>query len=82
MTEERKKQRYTKALLSVIPIPGPFIEETHQPIILKGEVPSPAHPLSGCHSHPRCTLAIPECAVENPPVRNIGGGHEVACYRV
>ena len=73
---------YTKALLSAIPVPDPFEEETRKRILLKGEVPSPAHPPAGCHFHPRCELAIPECSTEIPQLRDVGGGHQVACMRV
>lgn len=73
---------YTKALLSAVPIPNPVIEKTRFRIILKGEVPSPAHPPTGCHFHPRCGLAISDCSVEIPLLRDIGGGHYVACIRV
>jgi len=73
---------YTKALLSAVPIPKPRIEKTRSRIVLKGEVPSPAHPPTGCHFHPRCELATPECSQERPPLRDVGNGHEVACIRV
>ncbi|MBN1190670.1 MAG: ABC transporter ATP-binding protein [Dehalococcoidales bacterium] len=73
---------YTRALLSAIPIPNPFIEETRRRIVLKGEVPSPANPPPGCHFHPRCQLAGPECKSERPPLRDTGGGHMVSCHRV
>jgi peptide/nickel transport system ATP-binding protein len=73
---------YTKALLSAVPIADPFIEETRQRIILKGEVPSALHPPSGCHFHPRCSIATDECSQVVPPLRDVGGGHEVACIRV
>jgi len=73
---------YTRALLSAIPIPNPKMERTRHRIVLKGEVPSPANPPSGCHFHPRCELAINDCSVEVPPLRDIGGGHYVACLRV
>jgi peptide/nickel transport system ATP-binding protein len=73
---------YTRALLSAIPIPDPFLEESRRRIILKGEVPSPANPPPGCHFHPRCDLAISDCRVERPPLRDVGGGHQVACLRV
>jgi len=73
---------YTRALLSAIPIPNPKIERTRHRIVLKGEVPSPANPPPGCHFHPRCELAINDCSVGVPPLRDIGGGHYVSCLRV
>ena len=73
---------YTRALLSAIPIADPFVEEKRERIILKGEVPSPLNPPSGCSFHPRCFMAIPECSNEVPPLREIGGEHQVACIRV
>lgn len=73
---------YTQALLSAIPIPDPKAEKTRQRIVLKGEVPSPANPPPGCHFHPRCELATGDCSVEIPPLRDIGGGHYVACLKV
>jgi len=73
---------YTQALLSAIPIPDPRVEKTRKRIILKGEVPSPVNPPSGCHFHPRCHMAIDECSKERPPLRDIGNGHYVACIRV
>jgi len=73
---------YTKALLSAIPIPDPIAERTRTRIILKGEVPSPIMPPPGCHFHPRCSMAIPECANTRPPLRDVGNGHLVACIRV
>jgi peptide/nickel transport system ATP-binding protein len=73
---------YTKALLSAVPIPDPFLEEKRERILLKGEVPSPLNPPSGCPFHPRCSEAIPECSEFNPQLKDIGNGHEVACLRV
>ena len=73
---------YTRALLSAIPIADPFVEETRERIILKGEVPSPLNPPPGCPFHPRCFMAIPECSQAVPPLRTISAGHEVACIRV
>ncbi len=73
---------YTKALLSAVPIADPFVEEKRERIILKGEVPSPLNPPSGCSFHPRCAYAKPECSQIIPPLRDIGGGHEVACLQV
>jgi oligopeptide/dipeptide ABC transporter ATP-binding protein len=73
---------YTKALLSAIPIPNPFLEKTRTRIILKGEVPSPANPPPGCHFHPRCSMAGPECKAERPPLKDVGNGHLVGCIKV
>jgi oligopeptide/dipeptide ABC transporter ATP-binding protein len=73
---------YTKALLSAIPIADPFVEESRERIILKGEVPSPLNPPLGCSFHPRCFMAIPECSQAVPPLREISDGHQVACIRV
>jgi oligopeptide/dipeptide ABC transporter ATP-binding protein len=73
---------YTKALLSAVPIPNPHIERTRQRIVLKGEVPSPANPPSGCHFHPRCDFAKTECMEVKPQLVDIGNGHEVACFRL
>ncbi|MBN1177041.1 MAG: ATP-binding cassette domain-containing protein [Dehalococcoidales bacterium] len=73
---------YTRALLSAVPIADPFVEETRERIILKGEVPSPLNPPPGCSFHPRCFMAVPECSQAIPPLRDVGGGHEVACIRV
>jgi oligopeptide/dipeptide ABC transporter ATP-binding protein len=73
---------YTKALLSAVPIPDPFVEAMRERIILEGDVPSPMNPPSGCVFHPRCRVAIPECSETIPPLRSVGGGHEVACIRV
>jgi peptide/nickel transport system ATP-binding protein len=73
---------YTKALLSAVPIADPFVEEKRERIILKGEVPTPLNPPPGCSFHPRCFMAAPECRQAVPPLHDVGGGHEVACFRV
>ncbi len=73
---------YTRALLSAVPIADPVVEETRERIILKGEVPSPLNPPAGCSFHPRCFMAIPECAEAVPPLRDVGDDHYVACIRV
>ncbi|MCX7912075.1 MAG: ABC transporter ATP-binding protein [Dehalococcoidales bacterium] len=72
---------YTKALLSAVPVPDPKVEKTRRRIILKGEVPSPATPPPGCHFHPRCEIATGECTEHVPPLRDVGGGHYVACFK-
>jgi oligopeptide transport system ATP-binding protein len=73
---------YTKALLSAVPVPNPIIEKKRARVVLKGEVPSPAHPPNGCHFHPRCSIASAECQTTIPPLRSVGGTHQVACLKV
>ena len=73
---------YTKALLSSVPIPDPFLEEERHHFSLRGEVPSARNPPSGCKYHPRCPIAIEECSHVTPALHDIGNNHEVACLRV
>ncbi len=73
---------YTRALLSAVPIPDPKVEAQRQRVILSGDVPSPANPPSGCVFRTRCPMAIDRCAEEVPAMRDLGGGHYVACIRV
>ena len=74
---------YTLALISAVPVPDPFIEETRKRIILKGQIPSPLHPPSGCPFHPRCMNANSDCSRIAPALRDINGkGHQVACIRI
>ena len=76
---------YSVALLSAVPIPDPVIESRRRRIILKGDVPSPVNPPSGCRFHTRCwlreRLGNPErCTTEDPRLRTLAAGHEVACH--
>jgi oligopeptide/dipeptide ABC transporter ATP-binding protein len=74
---------YTVALLSAIPDPDP--RHRKKRIILKGDIPSPANPPSGCRFHTRCwlreRLGNPErCVAETPELRDLEAGHAVACH--
>jgi oligopeptide transport system ATP-binding protein len=79
---ENPQHPYTKALLSAVPIPDPALEAGREPIVLKGEVPSPLNPPSGCVFHPRCPIAISECQGMVPDLREVRPGHWAACIRV
>jgi peptide/nickel transport system ATP-binding protein len=73
---------YTQALLDAAPIPDPRVERARAPRALKGEIPSPLTPPTGCVFHTRCPLADEECRREVPKVRQIGPRHTVACHKV
>jgi oligopeptide transport system ATP-binding protein len=69
---------YTKALLPLCPIPDP--DATIQQVPLKGEVPSPVNPPTGCRFHPRCQEAKTVCGDLEPELVEIKPGHQVACH--
>jgi len=69
---------YTVSLLSAIPQPVP--DRARRRIVLTGDVPSPVHPPSGCHFHPRCFMATERCRVEDPPLIEVAPGHTTACH--
>ena len=69
---------YTKALLSAIPIPDPTLKRKR--IILKGDIPSPSNPPSGCRFHTRCPYAKDICSQKVPEFKKSSEGHEVACH--
>ena len=71
---------YTIALLSAIPVPDPTVKRDR--IILKGDVPSPVNPPSGCRFHTRCPKVQGICKEQDPEFKDIGNGHFVACHLV
>lgn len=79
---ENPMHPYTQLLLNAVPIPDPEIEKTRAHEIIKGEIPSPINPPSGCVFHPRCPSAVDSCKKEFPPLRELKPGHWVACSQV
>lgn len=75
----RPRHPYTKALLATAPIPDPTVRRGR--IILKGDIPSPLDPPSGCVFRTRCPYAAPICAENRPPDEAVGPDHFVACVR-
>lgn len=71
---------YTKALISVIPVPNPRLRRER--IILQGETPNPIDVPPGCRFHPRCPIAQPNCKVQDPAWREYAPGHWAACDEI
>jgi len=76
------KHPYTISLLSAVPIPDPAVDRTRKRIMLKGDVPSPINPPSGCPFHTRCQMAVEECKTTEQELRLIDDEHWVSCHRV
>ena len=74
---EKPEHPYTKALISVIPVPNPRLR--HERIILQGETPNPIDVPSGCRFHPRCPVAIATCKDSDPPFVTLSKTHQSAC---
>jgi peptide/nickel transport system ATP-binding protein len=68
---------YAQALLANVPT---LASRRKRFAPLKGEIPSPLHPPTGCHFHPRCPFAGPRCAAERPALRTIAPNHVAACH--
>ena len=73
---------YTKGLLSSIPVPNPRMAQKKESVGLEGDLPSPIAPPSGCRFHTRCPYATKKCAECTPELKDVGGGHYVACHQV
>src|SRR5262249_1984471 len=74
----RQQPPYTEALLAAVPGPDP--DAARQRIILKGDVPSPINPPSGCRFHTRCPYAFDRCRSEEPAMREVAAGQFAACH--
>src|SRR5215470_5830555 len=74
------KHPYTQALLSAVPIPDPAAKK--QRVVLRGDVPTPINPPPGCRFHTRCPIAVDRCKTEEPSLRQIEDGRDVACHLV
>jgi oligopeptide transport system ATP-binding protein len=77
---ESPQHPYTQALLAAVPRPNPAARQALIP--LKGEIPSPSSPPSGCHFHTRCPHVQARCRTETPPLREVAPAHYAACHLI
>jgi oligopeptide/dipeptide ABC transporter ATP-binding protein len=77
---ERPSHPYTAGLIATIPLPDPAAERAKSGPGIKGELPSPVNPPSGCRFRTRCPFAQDRCAAEEPVLRSFGPGHQAACH--
>ncbi len=76
----RPAHPYTEALIKTIPVPDPAVEQAKRGVAIRGELPSPINPPSGCRFRTRCPLAQEICAQVEPPMRRFGQSHQAACH--
>ena len=77
---ERAAHPYTAGLIATIPVPKPSLERAKKGVGIRGELPSPVNPPSGCRFRTRCPFAQDLCAAEEPVLRSFGPGHVAACH--
>ena len=77
---ERAAHPYTAGLIATIPVPKPSLERAKKDVGIRGELPSPVNPPSGCRFRTRCPFAQDLCAAEEPVLRSFGPGHVAACH--
>ena len=70
---------YTQALLSAVPVPDPVVERRRERVVLRGDLPSPVTPPSGCRFHTRCPMVVDRCRTEPPVLRDVAS-RAVACH--
>ena len=73
---------YTQNLLLAVPVPDPIRGRSRAASLIKGDLPSPITPPSGCRFHTRCAMAKPECAVSEPQLKEHSPGHYAACHLI
>ena len=76
----RPAHPYTQALISAVPVPDVTKQGSRKRIVLSGDVPSPINPPTGCHFHPRCTVAQDRCKTERPALNSKANNRSVACH--